>query len=155
MDSLRAQGWSERDEVWEWTLEFNHYVMRQIDRLIDSTYWRLWDLPAMTALRLKIEFLFIENYDGYEIRNNSKPENQQFNKIKDHSYYLFNPISPFMSPYIGNTPSISESNGGDPLYEFSQLFDTQFIEGGSFSQEVKNEPQIKNEKVDCFSLKGF
>ncbi len=67
----------------------------------------------------------------------------QFNKIKGHSYYLFNPIS----PYRGDTPNISESNG-DPLYEFSQLFATQFIEGGGFSQQVKNEPQIKKPLID-------
>jgi hypothetical protein len=89
LDVFLNEGWIRGDEVWEMATEFYHYVMRQIDRCIDNSHFRLWNLPALSSLRLKIEFFLIENYNGYEIRNANKPVNHQFNKIKEHSFYLF------------------------------------------------------------------
>jgi hypothetical protein len=134
LDVFLNEGWIRGDEVWEMATEFNHYVMRQIDRCIDNSHFRLWNLPALSSLRLKIEFFLIENYNGYEIRNANKPVNHQFNKIKEHSFYLFEPVSPFRSPYRGETPEIIERND-DPLHEFNELFGTQFVNGGGFTQQ--------------------
>ncbi len=135
-------GWIRGDEVWEMATEFNHYVMRQIDRCIYNSHFRLWNLQALSSLRLKIEFFLIENYNGYEIRNANKPVQHQFNKIKEHSFYLFEPISPFRSPYRGETPEMIERNE-DPLHEFNELFGTQFVNGGGFTQ------QNFKEELDC------
>jgi hypothetical protein len=95
---------------------------------------RQQSFSSFIKLKTQNRVFLIENYNGNEIRNANKPVNHQFNKIKEHSFYLFDLVSHLRSPYRGETPEIIERND-DPLHEFNELFGKQFVNWGGFPQQ--------------------
>ena len=71
------------------THEFNYKLLLVLDKYLNYSFFKLRDLPAMTKLRLKLEFFIIENFDQYNIFTKGK------NRIKEHSGFLFENLIDF------------------------------------------------------------
>jgi hypothetical protein len=71
------------------THEFNYKLLLVLDKYLNYSFFKLRDLPAMTKLRIKLEFFIIENFDQFNILTKGK------NRIKEHSGFLFENLIDF------------------------------------------------------------